>query len=106
LSIANKYKVSVKDLIELNNLPDDYQVSESETISISKQQGYAEKPTQKPKPSAKKTTKPKAKTHLVKKGESLSVIANKYKCSVNDLKKWNGLRNNNIKPGQRLKILK
>ena len=106
LSIANKYKVSVKDLIELNNLPDDYQVSESETISISKQQSYAEKPSQKPKPSAKKTNKPKAKTHLVKKGESLSVIAKKYKCSVNDLKKWNGLRNNNIKPGQRLKILK
>lgn len=104
LSIANKYKVSVGDLRALNNLPDDYQVTESETIIIANQQSYTEKPTQKPKPSAKKANKPK--THLVKKGESLSVIANKYKCSVNDLKKWNGLKSNTIKPGQRLKILK
>jgi len=44
------------------------------------------------------------KYHKVRKGESLGKIANKYGCTINNLKKWNGLRNNNIRTGQRLKI--
>jgi membrane-bound lytic murein transglycosylase D len=43
-------------------------------------------------------------THLVKKGESLPVIARKYGCSVSELKKWNNLASNTIHPNQRLKI--
>lgn len=43
-------------------------------------------------------------THKVKKGENLSVIANKYKCSVSNLKKWNNLRSNTIRVGQRLVV--
>ena len=46
------------------------------------------------------------KTHTVKKGESLSSIARKYGCSVNDIKKWNSLKSNNVKVGQKLKIKK
>ncbi len=42
--------------------------------------------------------------HVVKKGESLGVIANKYRCSVTALKKRNNLRSNTIHPGQRLII--
>lgn len=42
--------------------------------------------------------------HIVKKGESLSTIARKYHCSVNDIKKWNGLRSNTLKIGKRLII--
>lgn len=44
------------------------------------------------------------KYHKVRKGESLGKIANKYGCTTSNLKKWNGLRNNNIRAGQRLKI--
>ncbi|MEE0974532.1 MAG: transglycosylase SLT domain-containing protein, partial [Muribaculaceae bacterium] len=44
------------------------------------------------------------KYHNVRKGESLGKIANKYGCTINNLKKWNNLRNNNIRAGQRLKI--
>ena len=44
------------------------------------------------------------KYHNVRKGESLGKIANKYGCTINNLKKWNNLRNNNIRVGQRLKI--
>lgn len=43
-----------------------------------------------------------AEYHKVKKGESLGLIARKYQCSVNDLKKWNKLRSTNIQIGQRL----
>lgn len=42
--------------------------------------------------------------HKVRSGESLSVIARKYRVSVNDLKAWNNLRGNNIRAGQRLAV--
>ncbi len=43
--------------------------------------------------------------HRVRSGETLGAIANRYKCSVNDLKRWNNLRSNNLRIGQRLIIL-
>jgi membrane-bound lytic murein transglycosylase D len=42
----------------------------------------------------------------VKKGETLSSISRKYGCTVNQLKKWNGLKSNTVKVGQKLKIKK
>lgn len=42
--------------------------------------------------------------HVVKRGESLPVIARKYGCSVSELKRWNNLSSNTIHPNQRLKI--
>ncbi len=43
-------------------------------------------------------------THVVRRGEYLGRIANKYNVSINDLKKWNRLRSSNVQVGQRLKI--
>lgn len=51
-----------------------------------------------------KQAEPKATTHKVKKGESLSKIAAKYGVSVKDLKAANNLSNDNINFGQTLKI--
>lgn len=42
--------------------------------------------------------------HIVKKGETLYSISKKYGVSITKLKKWNSLRRNLIKPGQRLII--
>lgn len=47
---------------------------------------------------------PTTRTHVVKKGESLSRIANKYGVTVKAIKQANGLRNDRIYPGQKLKI--
>lgn len=44
------------------------------------------------------------KTHLVRKGESIGNIANKYNCVVSDIKDWNGLRSARVYPGQKLNI--
>ena len=43
-----------------------------------------------------------AEYHKVKRGESLGLIASKYRCSVNDLKKWNKIKGTTIQIGQRL----
>lgn len=42
--------------------------------------------------------------HTVRSGENLGLIAKKYGISVNQLKSWNGLSSNTIKPGQKLKV--
>ncbi|MFL0352870.1 LysM peptidoglycan-binding domain-containing protein [Xanthomarina sp. GH4-25] len=43
-------------------------------------------------------------SYRVRSGDNLGFIARKYKVRVSDLKKWNGLRSNNIRIGQRLTI--
>lgn len=45
-------------------------------------------------------------THRVKSGDYLGKIARKYGVRVSDIKKWNGLRSNNVMIGQNLKIYK
>lgn len=42
--------------------------------------------------------------HTVRNGENLGLIAKKYGISINQLKSWNNLRGNLIKPGQKLKV--
>ena len=57
--------------------------------------------TQTKRPAQQQAT---TRTHTVKKGESLSRIANKYGVTVAALKSANGLKGDNIQPGQKLKI--
>lgn len=43
--------------------------------------------------------------HVVRKGETLSQIADQYNVTVKQLRKWNALRSNQVVPGQRLALL-
>jgi membrane-bound lytic murein transglycosylase D len=43
--------------------------------------------------------------HIVRKGDTLSKIANRYNCSISELRVWNKLRTVHIKPGQKLFVL-
>lgn len=45
------------------------------------------------------------KIHIIKKGEHLSTIAQKYGCSVSDIKTWNKITSNTVKPGRKLTII-
>ncbi len=42
--------------------------------------------------------------HIVRSGENLGSIAQKYRCSVRSLKSWNNLRGTTIYPGQKLVV--
>ncbi len=42
--------------------------------------------------------------YTIRKGDSLSRIASKFNVSVNDLKKWNSLKQKYLQPGQTLKL--
>ena len=43
-------------------------------------------------------------THIVQRNESLTVIANKYEVTVDELKAWNELKDNWLNIGQKLKV--
>lgn len=44
--------------------------------------------------------------YTIKNGDTLGGIAKKFHCSVKQLKAWNGLKNDNIRAGRKLKIYK
>ncbi len=97
--IARKYHVGVKQLKTWNNLKSDNLRIGQKLIVYSSGAPMAQAGN--PKPVERSTTQT---VHVVKKGETLGKIAQKYKCSVTDLKKWNNLKSNNIQIGQKLKV--
>ena len=106
-SIAKKYHVSVANIKKWNNMKKDTIVPGKKLI-IYRSGGPSTTTTT--SSSSKGTSTNKAtttsKTHTVKKGETLSSISRKYGCTVADLKKWNNLKSNTVKVGQKLKINK
>ena len=44
--------------------------------------------------------------YTIKNGDTLGVIAKKFHCTVKQLRQWNGLKNDNIRAGKKLKICK
>ena len=55
----------------------------------------------------KKTASAKSigEDYFVKKGDSLYSISKKYPgVTISDIKKWNGIKNEDLKPGMKLKI--
>ena len=44
--------------------------------------------------------------YTVRRGDTLSGIARRYSCSINDIKQWNKLKTSRIMAGQKLKIKK
>lgn len=49
-------------------------------------------------------TKQIKKYHIVKRGEHLYAIADKYNCSINDIKRWNKFKGTRVYKGQRLLV--
>lgn len=98
-NIARKYKMSVASLKQLNNL-------ESEELQVGQQLvvggGKARNPVSEAR--HKNSISGNGQTHTVANGEGLYSIARKYKLSVGDLKKWNGMTGENLDTGQELAI--
>ena len=104
--IAEKFGVSINEIKNWNNLKSDKLVS-GKSISIYSDKDEVAETGAKPSKSESKHSKNiAADEHVVKNGESLSSIAEKYNISVNDLKKWNDLDGSKIKAGQSLVVSK
>ena len=107
-SIARKYHVTVAQIKQWNHLKR-ATIHAGQKLTIYRSGAPMAQVTKlsSSKSSGKNAaTAPKVRTHTVKKGETLSSIAKKYHCTVADIKKWNGMKSNTVKVGQKLKIKK
>lgn len=104
-SIANKYRVSVSDIKKWNGLKKDV-IHPGQKLTIYRSGAPMAQVSKSTKSSGKTSSSSGSttKTHVVKKGETLSSIAKKYGCTPADIKSWNGLKTNTVKVGQKLKI--
>ncbi len=104
-SIAKKHHVSVANIKQWNRLKRET-IQVGQKLVIYRSGAPMAQVGKSPKASSTKPSTSSTKTHVVKKGETLSSISRKYNCTVNDIKKWNGIKGNNIQAGQKLKIKK
>ena len=84
--IARKFGTTVAKIQSLNNMGKNTNIDVGQRLKVS---GEPEAET---------------KVHTVKKGEGLWDIARQYKVTIEDIVKWNDLKDTKIKAGQRLKI--
>jgi len=111
-SIAKKFGTTIADLKELNDLTSN-NIGLGKTLVVSKIVTEIQEPVataiasnsvdafKKKAPSAKSATE----DYYVKKGDSLYSISKKYPgVTISDIKKWNGIKDEDIKPGMKLKI--
>mgnify|MGYP001267030178 CR=1 FL=1 len=106
-TIGTKYGVKAKSIQVVNKIKNPNQISVGQNLVIPVA-GQPIKPTALASSTggkAKKPTKPKAKYHTVRSGQTLSHVANKYKVRVSDLMRWNNIKSaNKIRVGQKLKL--
>jgi LysM repeat protein len=91
--ISEKFGVSVADIREWNDLESDV-IYEGQVLKL-----YSDS-----KKTESKNKETKAKTYIVKAGDNLTSIADKFGLSVSDLKEWNRLESDVIHEGQVLKL--
>lgn len=95
-SIADKYGVTVANLREWNDLKsDNIRVGDKLKLKADGKTSTS---------SSRRDNEPAAQTHKVKKGETLGQIAEKYGVTVENLRKWNKIKGNNIAAGQDLTV--
>ena len=87
-SIARRYGISVREIQQMNNL-----------------RGTVIRPGQRlvvRAPAAPASSSGSSNVHVVRSGETLGVIANRYRISVDQLREWNSLEGTLIRAGQQL----
>jgi len=95
-AIARQYGVTVKQLMAANSLKSS-RVKVGQVLNIDNDAN---------KRSTKNETKNtgKKQTYIVKRGDTLHSIAEKFDVAVVDLKRWNKIHNNRIQPGNKITI--
>ncbi|UPT72064.1 MAG: LysM peptidoglycan-binding domain-containing protein [Flavobacterium sp. JAD_PAG50586_2] len=106
-AIARKYDVAVSDIKDWNNLEDNNIQLGAKLIVGKKYMISSEnsKSANTRKESIAVNNREQVKLYYVKKGDSLYSISKKYPgVTIQDLKKWNGIKNESLKTGMKLKI--
>lgn len=113
LGIADMFSSRVSDVRNWNNIPYTTSIRVGQQLTIyvpEEQQVYfasLDKSTEIEEKAPKNyndSNKPSYVYHTINRGENLGLIATQYGVSITALREWNGLRNNKIIAGKKLKI--
>lgn len=104
-SIARKNNTTIENLREWNSIEGN-NIKLGETLIVAKTEvAIADKNTKNKKDNAVAKNTEKANLYYVKRGDSLYSISQKFPgVSIADIKKWNNIKDESIKPGMKLKI--
>jgi len=107
-TISKKFGSSLDDLKQWNNLQD-HNIALGSTLIVAKSEvpiiDKTTTETFRKKDNLASASKKSTINYYVKKGDSLYSIAKKYPgVSISDIKKWNDIRAEDLKPGMKLKI--
>ncbi len=97
-SIANRYGVTVKQIMAENSL-------KTNRVKVGQQLHISAVNSSKSTNVANGKKGIKKQTYIVKRGDTLHSIAEKFDVAVVDIKRWNKKTGNNIQPGNRLTIM-
>lgn len=98
-SIAKHYGVSVKQIVASNSLKNN-RVQAGQLLTIK-----TIEPSKTTKVASNSSNRPvKDKTYIVKRGDTLNSIAQKFDVAIIDIKRWNKIINSHIQPGHRLVV--
>ena len=86
--IAKKYGVEIKSLAKVNRLRYPYKIFPRMKLRLPASSDSAQ-----------------AGFYIVKDGDSLFGIAQRFNVTIRKLRRWNSLSNNQVYPGMRLRIL-
>ena len=99
-SIAAVFGVAVRAIAEANGLRNPNLIHPGQSLFIP-----VPSTTGRPRATANPGGSQGAKSvHTVRRGESLSAVARRYRVAVADLKRWNGLRGDLIRTGDKLRL--
>lgn len=114
--IANKYGISMNQLIQWNNIKNNFiypgqklivgkaAAGSNNTNSNNTGSSSANNSSSSSSSNTSSNTSTTSSYYTVKSGDSVWLIANKYGISMNQLIQWNGIKNNLIHPGQKLVV--
>jgi LysM repeat protein len=100
--VANNHGVSVDELARANDMPKTSGLKIGQKLSLPNGARYNPKTSVSKKPSNNSSSG--GSKYTVKKGDSLSVIAWRYKTSIKAIKSSNGLKSDSLRIGQKLVI--
>ncbi|MCH8320666.1 MAG: LysM peptidoglycan-binding domain-containing protein [Acidobacteria bacterium] len=101
--IAQRYRSSVTAIAQVNRIRNVHRLREGQDLLIPLAGGYSAASSAR---SVEPTSQQLPATHIVRRGDSLSRIAVRYRVSIRDLLLWNNLEVDQIiHPGQRIRIL-
>ena len=101
-SIAKRHGMSVNQLASLNGLDPDGTLRAGQRLKLSARSGTATAQAFTTTTTTTVAGNTHQVTYVVRRGDTLSGIARSLRVSVANLREWNGLDDDRIKPGQRL----